>query len=63
MLALVPASNDPALGLTVTNASASEGSLMAMFIIAMLGMPLVLGYTFFIYRVFKGKVIIDEHSY
>ncbi|MBW2703806.1 MAG: cytochrome d ubiquinol oxidase subunit II [Deltaproteobacteria bacterium] len=61
--ALVPASNDPALSLTVSNASASEGSLMAMFIIAMVGMPLVLLYTFFIYRVFKGKVVIDEHSY
>ncbi len=61
--ALVPASNDPALSLTVANASASEGSLMAMFIIAMVGMPLVLAYTFFIYRVFKGKVVIDEHSY
>ena len=28
-----------------------------------IGMPLVIGYTIFIYRVFRGKVELDEHSY
>jgi cytochrome d ubiquinol oxidase subunit II len=34
-----------------------------MLIIALLGMPLVIGYTVFIYRVFKGKVEITPDSY
>ncbi len=53
---LVVASNDPALSLTVYNASSSARTLTAMLVIALLGMPLVLGYTVYIHRVFRGKV-------
>jgi cytochrome d ubiquinol oxidase subunit II len=47
---------DPALSLTVANASSSPLTLKVMLIIALVGMPLVVGYTVFAYRVFKGKV-------
>jgi len=47
---------DPALSLTVANASSSPLTLKVMLFIALVGMPLVVGYTVFAYRVFKGKV-------
>ncbi len=47
---------DPALSLTVANASSSPLTLKVMLIIALVGMPAVVGYTIFAYRVFKGKV-------
>ena len=47
---------DPALSLTVANASSSPLTLKVMLIIALVGMPVVAGYTVFAYRVFKGKV-------
>lgn len=53
---IVPASNDPALSLTVYNASSSFRTLTAMLVIALVGMPVVIGYTVFIYRTFRGKV-------
>ena len=46
---------DPALSLTLANASSSPLALKVMLIIALVGMPLVVGYTVFAYRVFKGK--------
>jgi cytochrome d ubiquinol oxidase subunit II len=47
---------DPALSLTVANASSSPLTLKVMLVIALVGMPVVAGYTVFAYRVFKGKV-------
>lgn len=60
---LVPSSTDLSLSLTAYNASSSELTLWTMFIIALVGMPLVIGYTIFIYWQFKGKVVITEESY
>ena len=60
---LVPAINDPNLSLTIANASSTPRTLMTMFVIALLGMPVVIIYTVFIYRVFKGKVHLDQNSY
>lgn len=60
---LVPSSLDLAYSLTVYNASSSPYTLNAMLIIALIGVPIVLAYTIFIYRVFKGKVVFDEESY
>jgi cytochrome d ubiquinol oxidase subunit II len=34
-----------------------------MFIIAAIGMPIVVAYTFSIYWVFRGKVRLTESSY
>ena len=56
---LVNASNDPSLSLTIYNASSSELTLKVMLIIALIGMPIVIGYTIYLYKVFKGKVHIE----
>ena len=53
---LVKASNDAALNLTLTNSSSTQLTLTVMLIIALVGMPIVIGYTIYAYRVFKGKV-------
>jgi cytochrome d ubiquinol oxidase subunit II len=60
---LVPSSINLANSLTIYNASSTERTLSTMFIIALIGMPLVIIYTIFIYRVFKGKVVINNDSY
>lgn len=59
----VPALGDPSRSLTIFNSSSSELTLKTMLVMALVGMPLVIGYTIFIYRTFRGKVEIDEHSY
>jgi cytochrome d ubiquinol oxidase subunit II len=59
---LVPALGAPELSLTVVNASSGGLTLKAMFIIALLGMPLVIGYTIWVYRAFKGKVDVSQES-
>ncbi|MEZ4387313.1 MAG: cytochrome d ubiquinol oxidase subunit II [Candidatus Krumholzibacteriia bacterium] len=60
---LIHASNDPALSMTAFNAASSQKTLQTMLIMAAIGMPLVVGYTFHIYRVFQGKVKLDSMSY
>jgi cytochrome d ubiquinol oxidase subunit II len=54
---------DPSNSLTVHNSSASEKSLGIMLLMALIGTPLVLTYTFFVYYTFRGKVRMDESSY
>jgi cytochrome d ubiquinol oxidase subunit II len=34
-----------------------------MLTMAAIGVPLIAGYTYFVYKTFWGKVEIDEHSY
>ena len=41
--------------LTIANASSSPLTLRTMLIIALLGMPFVVGYTIYVYRVFTRK--------
>lgn len=60
---LVPSITDLNNSLTIYNASSTPRTLTVMLFIALIGMPLVLGYTLFIYRVFKGKVVLSEDSY
>ena len=57
---LVRATNGAELSLTVFNASASQNSLTATLVVALLGMPVVIGYTIFIYRVFWGPVRLED---
>ncbi len=57
---MLPASNDAALSLTVYNASSSQNTLTVMAILALAGMPIVIGYTIFIYRKFAGPVGVEE---
>ncbi len=47
----------------IYNAAASTKSLKIMLTMVAIGGPLVLGYTFFVYRTFRGKVQLDETSY
>jgi cytochrome d ubiquinol oxidase subunit II len=60
---LVPSLTDLAYSLTIYNASSTEATLTVMLIIALIGMPIVIAYTWFIYRVFKGKVVLGPDSY
>ncbi len=53
----------PEYSLTIYNAASSTKTLGIMFNIALIGMPIVLAYTFSIYWIFRGKVKIDENSY
>jgi cytochrome bd ubiquinol oxidase subunit II len=53
----------PGNSLTVMNASSSPMTLKAMGIIACIGLPLVLFYTVWVHRVFKGKVTLDPDGY
>jgi cytochrome d ubiquinol oxidase subunit II len=53
----------PENSLTAYNASSSQMTLWIMFIIAVIGMPIVTAYTFSIYWVFRGKVKLTETSY
>ncbi len=59
---LVPAL-DPNFSLNIYNAASSALTLKAMLIIALTGMPLVLFYTIYVYRVFGGKVKVDTEGY
>jgi cytochrome d ubiquinol oxidase subunit II len=60
---LVKASNDASLSLTMYNSSSSELTLKVMSVIAVIGMPSVIGYTIYLFRVFKGKVKTEEKAY
>jgi len=60
---MLPSSIDISNSLTIYNASSTPKALKTMLIIALIGMPVVIGYTIFIYRVFKGKVIVTDDGY
>lgn len=49
--------------LTIYNASSSEYTLYILLIIAGIGVPLVISYTFMIYYIFHGKVKLESTSY
>jgi cytochrome d ubiquinol oxidase subunit II len=60
---LVPSSINLQNSLTIYNASSTPRTLTVMLIIALIGMPIVIGYTIFVYRVFRGNVLITKDSY
>ena len=49
--------------LTVYNTAAAGNTLALILVIAAIGVPLVLAYGYFIYRIFRGKVKLDKMSY
>ena len=53
---LVTASNNPENSLTIYRAASSESTLKLMFIIALVGIPLVLTYTAIVYWTFRRRV-------
>jgi cytochrome bd ubiquinol oxidase subunit II len=60
---LLPSSWNLDYSLTIYNASSTPRTLWTMLIIALIGVPIVLIYTIYVYRVFKGKVVINKDSY
>ncbi|GGF43546.1 cytochrome d ubiquinol oxidase subunit II [Aliidongia dinghuensis] len=65
---LLPSSIDPASSLTVWDASSSRATLGIMMVATLLLLPIVLGYTAWVYRVLRGPVTPqaiqrDPHSY
>jgi len=60
---IVPALGTPERSLTIENAASSTKTLGVMLVIALAGMPVVVGYTAYIYSRFKGPVVVDEHGY
>lgn len=54
---------NPAYDISIYDAASSEKTLGIMLLMAAIGTPIVLGYTIFVYRTFKGKVKLDETSY
>jgi cytochrome d ubiquinol oxidase subunit II len=60
---LVPSTTDPAFSLTAANSSSSPLTLTVMLAVALVGVPIVLAYTTYVYRVFWGKVVLEENSY
>jgi cytochrome d ubiquinol oxidase subunit II len=60
---LVRASGGTAPGLDIFNASSSRLTLTVMLVIALVGMPLVVAYTIYLYRIFRGRVRPEEGSY
>ena len=61
---LARSSIDPENGsLTILNSASSSLTLKVCLIIAVIGVPMVIGYGIYIYKVFKGKVKIGPSSY
>ena len=54
---------DSVRSVTIDNAHSSDTALTLMLMVALIGMPIVIGYTSFIYWKFKGKVRLDDASY
>jgi len=54
---------DPNLSLTIYNAASSQLTLKTMLVIALMGVPIVLFYTVYVYRVFRGKVQLNQDGY
>jgi cytochrome d ubiquinol oxidase subunit II len=61
---VIRAINDPdSLSLTIYNSASSAKTLKILFLVAFIGMPLVIAYTTAVYYIFRGKVRMDSHSY
>lgn len=59
---LVVATN-PEQSLTIYNASSTDLTLKVMLIVALIGMPVVIAYTIYIYYVFRGKASPHRNGY
>ena len=60
---LVPALDVPERSLTIANSASSDLTLSVMLGIALVGMPIVIAYTAFIYWRFRGPVRLDDEGY
>ena len=60
---LMVSSLSPEYNLDIYNGASSLTTLRTMFRVAIFGLPFVATYTIIIYRTYRGKTILDEHSY
>jgi cytochrome d ubiquinol oxidase subunit II len=60
---LVFSTPDHAYDLNIYNSASTEKTLGFMFVVAAVGVPVVLTYTTTVYYVFRGKVVLTEESY
>jgi len=60
---LLLATNNLEHSITIYNAASSTKTLKLLMRFVALGVPLIVGYTFFVYKAFWGKVKLDETSY
>ena len=60
---VLPASTDPALNLTIYNTKAGEHGLAVGLTWWIFGMILAVGYFFFLFRMFRGKVRLEGEGY
>jgi len=60
---LVPSTASLDYSLSISNSASTPISLWAMLIITLIGVPIMLIYTAFVYRVFRGKVVLHGDSY
>ncbi len=60
---VLPASTDPVYDLTIANSAAGHHGLVVGVIWWILGTVLALGYFVFVYRMFRGKVRLEDGGY
>jgi len=57
---LIPSSIDPNYSLTIFNSSSSPYTLKIMTVVAVLFVPVIIGYQIWVYRIFRHKLTTDE---
>ena len=57
---ILPSSLNPSHSLTVWDATSSHRTLFYMFLVTVIFLPIILAYTSWVYRVFRGKVYPQE---
>lgn len=57
---LLPSSLDPAMSLTVWDASSSHLTLFVMVVVTAIFLPLIAAYTSWVYAVLRGKVDVGQ---
>jgi cytochrome d ubiquinol oxidase subunit II len=60
---LVFSTPNHAYDLNIYNSGSTERTLGFMFLVAIIGVPIVMTYTTTVYYVFRGKVVLTEESY
>jgi cytochrome d ubiquinol oxidase subunit II len=54
---------DHAFDMNIYNSASTAKTLGFMFVVAVIGVPIVLIYTTTVYYIFRGKVVLTEESY
>jgi cytochrome d ubiquinol oxidase subunit II len=60
---LVFSAPDHAFDMNIYNSASTAKTLGFMFVVAVIGVPIVLTYTTTVYYIFRGKVVLTEESY